>query len=315
MLAPITTLEKPKDFDAFWQNKIENSKQISLDIKWISHESISESVDLKRFTCQGFTHNLLHGYVIYPKHGKNLPCVVTHHGYMYHKGHPSEHMHFVEDGYAVVSYDVRGQSGLSKDDFDYGSGNSKLMTKGIHDPHQYYMVHVYMDAFRIMDLAKHLEFVDSKKLISHGGSQGGGVALAIAALDPKVFLTCADVPSYSYLKGRLATRNGSIGEVSEYVDSGMITQEEALKTLQYIDLIHHAQNIKSPVIASTGGIDMICPEAYFIPTYQSILTEKILYQYPNAGHEGGGSIHLNIKRTWIKEHIREHQQLDQNTHN
>jgi len=86
-----------------------------------------------------------------------------------------------------------------------------------------------------MDLARHLEFIDSKKLISHGGSQGGGVALAIAALDPKVFLTCADVPSYSYLKGRLATRNGSIGEVNEYVDSGMITQEEALNLMAKID--------------------------------------------------------------------------------
>lgn len=315
MLMPIVNLEKPQDFESFWQQKIEKLNLIPLNLEWISVESLTDSVIMKRFSCQGFTGNRLFGYVLSKMDGKNLPCVVTHHGYMYHAGQPHEHMPFIEDGYVVIAYDFRGQSGLSTDDFKYQTGHSKLMTKGIHDPNQYYMVHVYMDALRIVDVARHLENVDPQKLMIHGGSQGGGVALAVAALDSNVYLTLADVPSYSYLPGRLETRNGSIAEIAQYIDEGHITKEQALKTLSYIDLVHHAKNIKSPVIASTGGKDMICPEAYFMPTYQFIPTEKSLYQYPEAGHEGGGNTHLEIKRNWIKEHIREHQQLNQNTHN
>jgi cephalosporin-C deacetylase len=314
MLKDITTLVKPSDFDAFWTSQIKKMKSMPQTVTWISEEHLDDVI-IKRFSCLGFTNNKIYGYVLMPTKGENFPCVVTHHGYMYHAGHYTEHLHFVEDGYMVVAYDFRGQSGSSRDDFIYHSGDHHLMTKGIKDIHEYYMMHVYMDALRIVDVARHFEKVNPKYMISHGGSQGGGVALAVAALDSQISLTLADVPSYSYLPGRLETRNGSIAEIAQWIDQGHITQENALKTLSYIDLVHHASRIQSPVIISTGGKDMICPEAYFMPTYEAILTEKSLYQYPEAGHEGGGDIHLGIKREWIKEHIREHQQLDQNTHN
>jgi cephalosporin-C deacetylase len=314
MLKDIMPLEKPSDFDTFWASQMNKVKSMPQDVIWISEEHLDD-VTIKRFSCLGFTHNRIYGYVMMPKHGDHFPCVVTHHGYRYHSGHYSEHLHFVEDGYMVLSYDFRGQSGLSKDDFPYQSGDFHLMTKGIHDIHEYYMMHVYMDAIRMIDLARHLPYVNPKYIINHGGSQGGGVALAVAALDQDIFVTLADVPSYSYLPGRLETRNGSVAEIATWIDQGKITKENALKTLSYIELIHHAPSITSPVIVSTGGKDMICPEAYFMPTYHAIQSEKLLYQYPEAGHEGGEDIHLSIKRQWIKEHIREHQQLDQNTHN
>lgn len=315
MLAPILHLEKPRDFDSFWQSQLEKSNQIPLHVHWISETLYTEEIVMKHFSIVGFTRNLLHGYVLMPKRAKDRPCIVTNHGYMYNGGQPIEHLHFVEDGYCVVTYDVRGQSGLSVDNFNYGSGDHRLMTRGIKDINQYYMMHVYMDALRVVQFAKSLDQVDNQKIIVHGASQGGGIALAVAALDQSVILSLADVPSYSYLPGRLATRNGSISEIASFIDEGHLSTNEALKTLNYIDLVHHASNIVSPVIISTGGQDFICPEAYFMPTYHKIQSEKRLYQYPNAGHEGGGSIHLHIKRTWIKEHLYECQASTRNTDN
>lgn len=303
MLAHVGVLLPPEGLSDFWKRKKHLSDQIPIELKWHHEETIGSSVVVRHFSITGFTGNRVYGYVMMPLSRDQIPCVIHHHGYMYHGGDIREHMPFVEDGYAVITFDFRGQSGKSIDNMTYEHGDHRLMTRGIDHPDHYYMVYAYMDAYRILQMAKTLDEIDRTRLIIHGVSQGGGVALAVSALDDSVFLTLADVPSYSYLPGRLETRNGSIAEIASYVDEGKIGKEVALHTLNHIDIVHLSPWITSPVIVSTGLKDHVCPDAYFMPSYERIHTEKLIYRYPEAGHEGGGDVHLQIKRAWIKEHL------------
>src|SRR6266851_2312235 len=65
------------------------------------------------------------------------------------------------------------------------------MTQGIRDPQDYYYRHAYADAVRALELLANRDEVDEKRLAVTGFSQGGGMALAVAALSERPILAMA----------------------------------------------------------------------------------------------------------------------------
>ncbi|MFX7845161.1 acetylxylan esterase, partial [Acinetobacter baumannii] len=57
-----------------------------------------------------------------------------------------------------------------------------VMTRGIHDPREYYYRRLYTDAARLVDVVRELPGVDATRIAVTGGSQGGALAIAAAAL-------------------------------------------------------------------------------------------------------------------------------------
>jgi cephalosporin-C deacetylase len=68
------------------------------------------------------------------------------------------------------------------------------MTRGIQDPHDYYYRRVYTDAVRAVDAARSHPLVDASRVAVTGGSQGGGITLAVAALSDRPALAMPDIP-------------------------------------------------------------------------------------------------------------------------
>ena len=58
------------------------------------------------------------------------------------------------------------------------------MTQGILDPATYYYRRVFTDAVRAVEAARTLDAVDAARVGVAGGSQGGGISLAVAGLVP-----------------------------------------------------------------------------------------------------------------------------------
>ena len=78
------------------------------------------------------------------------------------------------------------------------------------------------------------------------------------------------------------------------------------ETLEYFDNMNFAENIACPIICSVGLKDNVCPPKNFLPAYKLIRSKKALYKYNNAGHEGGGASHAEIKIGWLKSLLEEH---------
>src|SRR5205823_8235921 len=98
-------------------------------------------------------------------------------------------------GVCVLSMDCRGQNGQSQDATIVSEGYAPgWMTKGVRDPKQYYFRYVYADAVRALELLAHREEVDSTRLAITGGSQGGALTLAVAALSDRPILALPDIP-------------------------------------------------------------------------------------------------------------------------
>ena len=68
------------------------------------------------------------------------------------------------------------------------------MTRGITDPKGYYYRRVYTDGVRAVEAVLTRPETDPDKLAVVGGSQGGGIAIAVAGLEPRVKAAMPDVP-------------------------------------------------------------------------------------------------------------------------
>ena len=84
----------------------------------------------------------------------------------------------------MLAVDTRGQSGESTDPTVYSSGHVKgWMTAGVLDPQEYYYRGAYVDCVRALDVLATRPEVDMSHVGVTGGSQGGGLTLAVSALD------------------------------------------------------------------------------------------------------------------------------------
>ena len=68
--------------------------------------------------------------------------------------------------------------------------------------------------------------------------------------------------------------------------------------------MNFAKDITCPIVCSVGLKDNVCPPKNFLPAYKLIKTKKELYKYKNAGHEGGGAKHMEIKIGWLSKLLR-----------
>ncbi len=303
MINEDTYFQEPEQFDAFWRHAKDELREIPFAFD-VYHTKQTLAIDeIGDFSYRGAKKEKIHGFYLRHKDGKK-PTMLTFHGYGWHKGSPEDYLDWYQLGINVFAIDIRGQRGQTMDRFPYPEGDHRLMTRGLGYPEHYYLKHVYQDGLQLIELVKTLDFVDSKHIILHGGSQGGGIVLALAGL-MNVAYTFADVPSYSFLKGRLATKNGSVREIADYIEEKKLNRDHILKSLSYFDLLHFAPRITCPIYCSVGLKDDICPAIYFIPAYERVKTDKQLIEYPLAGHEGGSDIHhvkkLSVLREWLSQ--------------
>ena len=115
---------------------------------------------------------------------------------------PSSKLEYVARGYSIAGLDCRGQGGESED-----SGGVKGNTlrghiiRGLDDsPDNLLFRHIYLDTAQLAGLVMGMPEVDPRRVGVYGGSQGGGLTLACAALEPRVKLAAPTVPFLSDFK-------------------------------------------------------------------------------------------------------------------
>ena len=119
-----------------------------------------------------------------------LPAVVEFVGYGGGRGLPHERVMWSLAGYAHFVMDTRGQGsnwfvGGTPDPDPVGAPSQPgFMTRGILDPNHYYYRRVFVDGVRAVEAARDHPAVDRQRVAVTGGSQGGGISLAVAVARP-----------------------------------------------------------------------------------------------------------------------------------
>lgn len=304
-LPPLT---KRPDFDAFWESTIAKAQEVPLRPLMERYDYPSDYVEVYDISYNGFDETRIHGWYIKPSFLKRetYPCMIQYHGYTGDRGMPADYMQWIMMGVSVIAIDCREQCGNTGNSAHYSSGATQSsVCKGVLDKHEYYYRAVYMDSVEAIDFACQLPEVDQEKIIIHGGSQGGALGMAVCALDRRPFLAMLDVPSNSNIEKRIEGYHGSYASVTDYLKRFPQRTEQVFETLSYFDTMNMAERISCKLLASVGLKDQICPAKLYFASYNRIKSQKQIMIYPFNGHEGGGTVHNELKLRFLKEHLKD----------
>jgi cephalosporin-C deacetylase len=220
------------------------------------------------------------------------PLVVKFIGYGGGRGLPTEHALLPALGYSLFVMDTRGQGGrwtvgATGDHPEGQSGgpeNARVMTRGIGRPEDYYYTRLFTDAAMAVEVASELAGVP--RVAVSGLSQGGGLALAAAALVPQAVAVChADIPFLCDIQRAITLApEAPYTEVPEFLAHNVDLIPAALDTLRYVDCALLARRITARCLLSVGLMDTICPPSTVFAAYNEITAGKDISVYPFTGH-------------------------------
>ncbi len=303
---PLEQLEKyslpdyePRDFDAFWQQTLAEAAAFPLDAKFEPVTDIPfKNVQAFDVTFNGFAGQEIKAWFLKPAAAEGkLPCIVQYVGYGGGRGFPIDLTLWPAMGYAYFIMDPRGQGGASPgspgstpDVSDSLPHKNGFMTRGIESPKSYYYRRLFTDAARAVDAAIAHTAVDATRVGLTGGSQGGGITIAAAALaGEKVKIAMPDVPFLcAYRRAIAITNDDPYSEIAAYLRTYRERLEQTFTTLAYHDGVNFAPRITARCLFSVGLMDTICPPSTVYAAYNRVKAPKEIRVYTYNNHEGGG---------------------------
>ncbi len=301
--------EEPKDFDAFWQETLSEARKNKIDARFEPVDyglSTAETFDV---TFAGYGGQPIKGWLLLPRHRNGpLPCVVEYVGYGGGRGFPLDWLVWSSVGFAHFIMDTRGQgsSWLRGDTPDLPAEGSSphhpgFMTLGVLDPKTYYYRRVFVDAVRAVEAARSHPGVDKSRIAAAGGSQGGGVSLAVSGLDASVGVLMADVPFLChYRRATELVDTMPYREISQFCLVHRDKVETVFKTLSYFDGLNFAARAKANALFSVGLMDQTCPPSTIFAAFNHYAGPKQIRVWAYNQHEGGGSFQTIEKIKFLK---------------
>lgn len=279
------------DFDSFWEETLQALQAVPLTYE--RHEIPYPVKGLKVYQVffQGFNNSQIEAVLAMPITEAPLPGIMEYHGYNWVSDRDiHEVVNLALKGYAVMHMYCRGQYGGSIDNVISSNGhNTGWMAKGIQNKYEYYYRAVYMDAVRAIDVLATMPEVDEARIAVTGGSQGGAITLAAAALSNVPIVAVADHPYLSNFERAIdTTPTGPYNDLNEYFKrntSRPDLEENAKKTLSYFDLMNLAPRITCYSWLTIGLIDEITPPSTVFATYNHLQCKKNIAVYRYFGHE------------------------------
>ena len=294
-------VREPADFDEFWGDTLADARSHGTDVDLAPGPVELGLIDIQDVTYRGFGGHPVKGWYARPRGVDGpLPCVVEACGYGGGRGLAIERTLWAAAGYAYLYMDTRGQGagwgngGDTPDPVGSTPATPGFMTRGITDPADYYYRRVFTDAVRAVDAARSLPDVDADRVVFAGGSQGGGIALAVAGLVPDLAGVLADVPFLCHFERALEISDQfPYGEIVKYLSIFRDARERTLDTLSYFDGVNHAKRAAAPTLMSVALMDQVCPPStgyaafnwYGERTAPGVRKEMVVYEF--NGHEGG----------------------------
>jgi len=284
---------RPDDFDAYWERGLAEMRSTDPQVQLTPAEFQTPFAECFHLEFTGVGGARIHAKLLKPKNADTPhPAVLNFHGYGWMSGDWFDKLPYVARGYTVAAMDCRGQSGRSEDNGAVrGPTLRGHIIRGIDDaPEKLFFRQIFLDTAQLARIVMDMPDVDETRVGAYGGSQGGGLTLACAALEPRI-QRCA--PLFPFLCDyrrvwELDLAVDAYAEIREYfrfIDPCHEREEEFFLKLGYIDIQHLAARIRAEVLMGVGLMDTICPPSTQFAAYNKITSKKSLRIYPDYGHE------------------------------
>ena len=280
-----TSVRRPNDFDAFWDDVLEQAARIPLN----TTVELAELRSTPEVAVHLVHYDSLDGvriagwYCLPRERSGKLPAIVHMPGYI---GEPEIPRAGATQGYATFGAITRGK--LSSNS-QFNPGFPGLLTHGIEDRDSYSYRGLYIDATRVIDFLLSRDEIDPERIGVTGGSQGGGLTISTAALRPEVRAAVAGAPFLcGFMDAARLAHSYPYQEIADYLRAYPERRAAVEKTLAYFDGINFAPRVSCPISVYFGLQDNICPAETVFPLCEALcLPEKHIYPADGHGHDAG----------------------------
>jgi cephalosporin-C deacetylase len=288
---------RPADFDEFWDKSLAEMRSIVPDVELVPAKFQVPDVECFHlyFTCVGRAR--VHAKLLRPKHRSSpQPALLMFHGYTGDSGDWSDKLSYVAQGYTVAALDCRGQGGSSEDCGGVvGNTQHGHIIRGLDDalhgrPEKLLFRQIFLDTAQLAGIVMEMPDVDARRVGATGGSQGGALTVACAALEPRIKRAAPVFPFLCDYKRvwEMDQAKDAYAELKEYFrhfDPLHARQDAIFEKLGYVDIQFLAPRIQAEVFWSMGLMDTICPPSSQFAAYNKITSPKTMAVYPDFGHE------------------------------
>ena len=288
------TNPRPSDFDAYWAAGLAEMRAIDPQVELVPAQFQTEFAECFHLYFNGVGGARVHAKLLRPRQSAEPhPALLMFHGYTWHSGDWTNKLGYVAAGFTVAAMDCRGQGGLSEDSGDV-TGNTQRghIIRGLDDddPQKLLYRQIFLDTAELAQIIMAMPDVDASRVGAMGGSQGGGLTLACAALEPRIKRAA---PLFPFLCDyqrvwELDLDEAAYIEMQEFFrrfDPRHEREVPIFTKLGYIDIQHLCPRIEAEVLFTTGLRDSICPPSAQFAAYNKIRSPKTMQLYPDFGHE------------------------------
>jgi cephalosporin-C deacetylase len=284
----------PADFDAYWADALRELNATDPEAELVS----SHAIRPPQAECFDLWFRGVGGARIYAKYvrPKNRPApgpaILQFHGYSGSSGDWVDKLVYVGQGLSVAALDCRGQGGRSEDNTPVkGNTHHGHFIRGLDDaPDKLLFRRIFLDTVQLARVVMSFPENDPARVGTLGGSQGGALSIACAALEPRIARCVSVFPFLSDYKRvwDLDLAKDAYAELRTFFrlfDPRHEREEEIFTRLGYIDVKNLAPRIKAKVLMGISLMDTMCPPSTQFAVYNSIKGEKKCHIYPDFAHE------------------------------
>ena len=285
---------RPEDLDAYWEAALAEMHAVDPQVERVPASFTSPVADCFDLWFTGVRGARIHAKLLLPKQrAGRAPAVLQFHGYTGHCGDWQSKLGYAASGFVVAALDCRGQGGYSEDVGGVkGTTHNGHIIRGLSDkPENMLMRHIFLDTAQLAKIVMAMPEVDETRVGAMGGSQGGALTIACAALEPRINRLAPVFPflcDYQRVWEMDLAKDAYV-ELKEHFrnfDPLHEREKEIFEKLGYIDNQHLAHRIQAEVMMFTGLMDTICPPSSQFAAYNKITAPKSMVIYPDFGHEG-----------------------------
>jgi cephalosporin-C deacetylase len=284
---------RPTDFDVFWDESLAEMHAVDPQVELRPAEFQTSFAECFHLTFNGVGGARIHAKLLRPRQAPAPhPALLMFHGYSMNSGDWVDKLGYVAAGFTVAAMDSRGQGGLSQDTGGVTGGTLHgHIIRGLDDaPEKLLFRQIFLDTAELARIVMTMPEVDEMRVGATGGSQGGGLTLACAALEPRIWRAAPVFPFLSDYQRvwEMDLDEAAYAELRDYFrrfDPRHERETAVFTRLGYIDVQHLSPRIEAEVLFATSLRDTICPPSTQFAAYNKIRAPKSMVLYPDFGHE------------------------------
>jgi cephalosporin-C deacetylase len=288
---------RPADFDTYWSQALDEMRAIDPQLELIPADFQADGCQCFDLFFTGVQGARVHAKYLRPTGVTSPhPALLLFHGYTGSSGDWQDKLSYVSQGFSVAALDCRGQGGLSEDVGGVtGNTHHGQIIRGLDDalngsPQKLLFRHIFLDTAQLAKIVMEMPEVDPDRVGAMGGSQGGALTVACAALEPRIKHAAPIYPFLSDYKRvwSMDQAKDAYEELQEYFrhfDPLHKREKQIFEALGYIDIQNLAPRVQADVLWGIGLMDTICPPSSQFAAYNKLVCPKSMEIYPDFAHE------------------------------